>query len=120
MAGSDRRHFPRQHEQVGIQVLLIPSDGKERKNSSDQIHAKICNRSQEGLCLEIDRALRPGGSVSIKMEKPGECHPGRAYCLQDGLVVWCKEIDIETSRFGVGLKILRKVVQADVLTSRLR
>jgi hypothetical protein len=34
--------------------------------------------------------------------------------------VWCKEIDIETSRFGVGLKILRKVVQADVLTSRLR
>ena len=40
--------------------------------------------------------------------------------MRDGQVIWCNEIDDSISRFGIGVKILRKVVQANVLTSRFR
>jgi hypothetical protein len=40
--------------------------------------------------------------------------------MRDAQVIWCKKLHDKTRRFGVGVKILRRVVQADVLTSRFR
>ena len=119
MAESDRRHFPRQNEETAIQILLAPGHSNDRKDTSyDLLSAKLCNQSEEGLYIEIDHTLRPGSTLSIKMASAVADHPEDAYAMYDGRVIWCKKVDEKTSRFGGGVKIVRKVVRADVLTSR--
>ena len=119
MAESDRRRFPRQDEETAIQVLLAPDHSNGRKDTSyDLLPAKLCNQSEEGLYIEIEHTLRPGSTLSIKIASTPEAHPEDAYSMYDGRVIWCKKVDEKTSRFGGGIKIVRKVVRADVLTSR--
>ena len=118
MTESDRRHFPRQNEETAIQVLLAPGHSNGGKDSYDLLPAKLLNQSEEGLYIEIDHTLRPGSTLSIKMTSPVEDHPEDAYYMYDGRVVWCKKVDEKTPRFGGGVKIVRKVVRADVLSSR--
>jgi hypothetical protein len=119
MAESDRRHFPRQNEETAIQVLLAPGHSNGREDTSyDLLPAKLCNQSEEGLYIEIDHTLRPGSTLSIKIASPAGGHPEDAYSMYDGRVIWCKKVNGKTSRFGGGVKIVRKVVRADVLTSR--
>jgi hypothetical protein len=120
MTETNRRGFPRQDEEATIQVLITPEYSKDRKHGCDLIPVKMFNHSAEGLCIEIDHALHPGSNVSLKMVSPEEDHPEDAHYICDGLVIWCKKVNGETSRFGVGIKILRRVVQADVLTSRFK
>ena len=116
----DRRHSPRKRKEAAINVLLIPNNLKDRKDSFDLIPAIVVNQSDNGLYIEIDRALRPGSSVRIKMVSPEGCHPEEAYYVRDGQVIWCEKVDVTTSRFGVGVKILQKVIQTHVLTSRFK
>ena len=118
MDETNRRHSPRQNEDTNIQVLLVPDDSRSSKGHCDPIPVRIGNQSQEGLYIETDLALKPGSNVSIKMVSPDGDHPENAYYMRDGQVVWCKKFHHRISRFGVGIKILRRVVQADVLTSR--
>ena len=119
MAESDRRHFPRQNEETAIQVLLAPDHTNGRKDTSyDLLPAKLCNQSEEGFYIEIDHSLQVGSTLSIKMTSAVADHPEDAYYMYDGLVRWCTKLDEKTSRFGGGVKIVRKVVRADVLTSR--
>lgn len=120
MAESNQRHYPRHSEETAIQVYLAPDYFQGRYDRCELMPAKICNQSEEGLNIEIDRALQPGSNVNIKIVESEGVRPGNAYYGRDGLVVWCKKVDGETPRFGVGIKILRKVVQSDVLTSRFR
>lgn len=115
---SNRRHFPRQNTEGTIKVLLLPDDIETREDSCSLIPVQLYNQSKEGLYVEIDRALQPGLNVRIKMVAPEEHHPEEAYYLRDGRVIWCRKVDEESSRFGIGIKILRKVVRAPVLTSR--
>lgn len=115
MAESNRRHHPRKNEEATIQILIAPDESKK----SDCIPVKMFNQSENGLYLEIDRALEPGSNISIKMVAPEGDHPEDAYYMHDGRVVWCQSVNDEASRFGVGVQILRKVVRAEVLTSRL-
>jgi PilZ domain len=119
MAITNRRNFPRQNEKATIQVLMTSdyfADPKDRRNF---VPVKMYNQSKDGLYIEIDRALQPGSNVSIKMVAPEKDHPENAYFMHDGRVIWCKKVDDETSRFGVGVKKLSKVVRAEVLTSGL-
>ena len=119
MTESDRRRFPRQKEEIAIQVLLTQPDSNGRKGAHyDLIPAKLCNQSEEGLYIEIAHTLRPGSTLSIKMVSAAEDHPEDAYSMYDGRVIWCKKTNGKTSHFGSGVKIVRKVVRADVLTSR--
>ena len=119
MAITDRRHFPRQNEKATIQVLMTSDYFENSKDRHDFIPVKMYNQSEDGLYIEIDCALQPGSNVSIKMVAPERDHPEAAYFMHDGRVIWCKKVDEKTSRFGVGVKILTKVVRAEVLTSRL-
>ena len=119
MAESNRRHFLRQKEEATIQVLITTHYSNGRKDRFDSIPAKMYNQSEDGLYIEIDRALQPGSSVSIKMVAPEEDHPEDAYFIHNTRVVWCEKVDNETSRFGIGVKIFRSIVQAEVMTSRL-
>jgi hypothetical protein len=120
MGAPNRRLSPRQGAQETIEVLLIPRGAEIDRKNIDLIPGKICNQSRDGLYMETDRTLEPGSNVSIKMVSPEADHPANAYYMRDGQVIWCKKIDDRISRFGVGVKILRKVVQADVLTSHFR
>ena len=118
MAKTERRHFPRHHEKATIQILATPGDSKDGEKACDLIPARLYNQSDEGLYFETDRDLEPGSNVSIRMSAPLEQHPEDPYFVCDGLVIWSKKVDGKISRFGIGAKILRKVVQADVLNSR--
>lgn len=120
MTETNRRGFPRQDGEATIQVLITLEDSKDWKDGCDLIPVTMYNQSTGGLCIEIDRALHPGSNVSLKMVSPEEDHPEDAHYIFDGRVIWCKKVNGETSRFGVGIKILRRVVQADVLTSRFK
>ncbi len=118
MAKTERRHFPRHHEKATIQILAISEESKDGEKGYDLIPASLYNQSNEGLYFEIDRDLEPGSNVSIRMSAPLEQHPADPYFVCDGLIIWSKKVDSKISRFGVGARILRKVVQADVLNSR--
>jgi hypothetical protein len=118
MAESDRRHFPRQNKDAALQVLLAPDPAKGRKGSYDLLQARLRNQSEEGLCIEINHSLQPGSILSIKMKTPAEAHSEDAYYMYDGRVIWCKKIDEKTRRYGGGVQLIRKVVRADILTSR--
>ena len=118
MAESDRRLFPRKYGETAIQVLLAPEHSNGSKDKYDLLPAKLCNQSEEGLYIEIDHTLQPGSTLSIKLASLLENHPEDAYSMYDGRVIWCKKIDEKTSRFGGGVKIVRKVVRADILTTR--
>ena len=119
MTESDRRRFPRQKKETAIQVLLAPGHSNHHKDIRyNLLPAKLCNQSEEGLYIEVAHTLRPGSTLSIKMVAPPEDHPGDAYSMYDGRVIWCKKTNGKTSHFGSGVKIVRKVVRADVLTSR--
>ena len=120
MTANNRRHFPRQDQETTVQVILPPDLSPGGKNSCELIPAKLCNQSREGLCIQIDRTLAPESNINIKIVATEEPQPNDVYYMLEGRVVWCKNIDDETSRFGIGVKLLRKVVRADVLTSRFR
>ena len=118
MAESDRRQFPRQSKETAIQILLAPEHSNGRKKSYDLLPAKLRNQSEEGLYIEVDHTLQPGSTLTIKMAAPAQDHPEDVYYNYDGRVVWCKKIDEKAARFGGGIKITRKVIRADILTSR--
>jgi Tfp pilus assembly protein PilZ len=114
----DRRHFPRKNAEGTIKILPIPDDIETREESCSLIPVHMYDQSEGGIYVEIDRALQPGLNIRIKMVAPEKNHPEEAYYLRDGRVVWCKKVEEESHLFGVGIKILRKVVRAPVLTSR--
>ena len=118
MAESDRRHYPRQIKDAAIQVLLAPDPAKSHRDIYDLLPARLRNQSEEGLCIEIDHSLQPGSILSIKMTTAAEAHSEDAYYMYDGRVIWCKKIDKKARRYGGGVQLIRKVVRADILTSR--
>jgi hypothetical protein len=120
MAESNRRHFPRHKAEDSLEVLLIPDDLIGSKDSYDLIPAKMVNQNKNGFYIEIDRELQTGSNVRIKMVSPEGYHPEEAHYMRDGRVMRCEKVADTNSRFGVGIKILRKVIQARVLTSRFR
>ena len=120
MAESNRRHFPRLKAEDTLEILLIPDDFEGHKDSYNLIPAKLVNQSDNGFYINIDRELQPGSNVRIKMISPNGYHPEEAHYMRDGRVMRCEKVYDGTARFGIGINILRKVIQARVLTSRFR
>ena len=120
MPESNRRYYPRQNAHDTIQVLLIQDDFEGHKDTSNLIPVKMVNQSDNGLYIEIDRPLMPGSNLRIDMVSPEGYHPEEAHYRRDGRVIWCEKVDDATPRFGVGIKILRKIIQARILTSRFK
>ena len=119
MVESNRRLFPRKNTVVSIQVLVVPENPRNREKNIEIIPAKMANQSQEGLYLETDRALQPGSNVALRINGSEVIPPSdNAYRIHDGRIIWCHKIDDDPPRFGIGIKILRRAVQADIITSR--
>ena len=119
MAIKNRRRFPRQNKEAEIQVLIPPDHPQDPGNQRNLVPGKMSNQSPTGIYIEIDRSVKPGSNVSIKMIEPEKDSPENAYFMYDGQVQWCKEVDDKPSCFGVGVQIHSKVVRAEVLSSRL-
>jgi len=116
----DRRNSPRQKKEATIQVVLLLQDSKSRLGRKHIIPGKLCNQSDEGLYIEIDCTHLPGSNVRIKMASPEGYHPEEAYYILDGRVMRCEKVNDATSRFGLGIQILRKVIETHILTSRFK
>ena len=120
MAKSNRRHFPRENLEDTIQVLLIQDDFEGPEDSGDLIPAKMLNQSDNGMYIEVDRDLPPGARLRIKKILQEESCFEEACYIRDGLVIHREELDKAASHFGLGVKILRTVIQGNILTSRFR
>lgn len=119
MSEFNRRRFPRENTEDPIQVILIPDNFEGPEDSGDQIQAKMVNQSDNGLFLAIDRDLAPGAMVRIKkILKEDTCFEEVCY-IRDGQVIRCEVLNDAGSHFGIGVKILRKVIQGHILTSHL-
>jgi hypothetical protein len=103
MVEPNRRHFPRQNAADTLQVLLIPDDFEGRKDSCDLIPAKMVDQSDNGLYIEINRALMPGSNVRIKIVSPKGYHPEKAHYMRNGRVLRCEKIADATSRLGISI-----------------
>ena len=114
----DRRLAARQTKDLPIWVILSIDDAQSGRVKNHMIPGKICNQSEDGLGIEIDRCLPPGSNVRIKIASKPQSALAELYYIRDGLVRWCERLAAPSGRFGAGIKILRKVVQAPVLTSR--
>ena len=116
--GNNRRHYPRQNMEIPIQVLFVPESLRDELDRDSGISAKICNQSHDGFYIETDRVLEPGSIIRIKMTSPeNDCSTTACY-IHDCRVVWHEKFNEILSRFGIGVKILRQNVQANVLSSR--
>ena len=118
MDTNDRRHSPRQERRVSIQVSLISDLASGQKENCQPVPARIVNQSAGGLYIWIDRALMAGANVSIVMLSPAGYQPGEACTMYDGLVLRCENLHDAAFRFGIGIKILRKLVCAPIRSRR--
>ena len=119
MFETDRRHFSRRNTDVAIEILIAAPGPKDNENNCHAFAANMVNQSEEGLCIETDRALQLGSNVTVKMNGTQvRLQSKDAYYMHDGQIIWCQKVDDEPPRFAIGVKILRKFVQADILTSR--
>ena len=118
MAEVNRHHFTRENSEDILQVLPIPGDFKHNRDDCGFIQGKVINQSDNGLYIEMDRDLQPGSNVRIKMASPEENCFDEIYHIRDGRVIWCEKIDRTTFRFRIGIKILRKTIQARILSNR--
>jgi len=115
---TNRRHFPRQKGDTSIQVLFAQENLRDEIDRYSGIAAKIGNQSQDGLYIETDHALSAGSIIRLKIASPENDHPANVCYVHDCQVVWHKKIHDKIPRFGIGVRILRRNVQADVMTSR--
>ena len=115
---TNRRHHPRQKMDTSIQVLFAPCDLRDEQDHYGGISAKIGNQSLDGFYIETDRDLATGSTIRIKMVSPENNHPTNVCYVHDCQVVWHRKFHGRIPRFGIGVRILRQNVQANVLTSR--
>lgn len=118
MSELHRRHSSRHLQDVTIQIILTPEYPNGHDHRDDTFVARMRNQSEDGLYIEMERALQPGWNISIKMTAPNEGHPGGIYQMYAGRVIWCKSVADKAACFGIGIKTLRKAVQAEVMSSR--
>lgn len=115
---TDRRHYSRQNKETPIQVLFAPGSLRDELDRNSGIFAKVCNQSHDGLYIETDRVLEPGSTIRIKMVSQENGRSTNTCYVHDCQVVWHAEFRDRISRFGIGVRILRQNVQANVLSSR--
>jgi len=114
MNKNDRRNSPRQKKEALIQFVPLLHGSKSRRGGNHIIPGKMYNQSDEGLYIEIDCAHMPGSNVRIRIVSPEGYHPEKAYYIIDGRVIRCDKVNDEKSRFGLGIQILRKTIEAHI------
>ena len=118
MVAIDRRRSPRLKQDASIQVYFTPEDLDDHHLDYKRIPAKIGNLSKEGLYFETDHDVAAGSLIQIRMVSPENNDATDVCYVEDCQVVWHTKLHDQTPLFGIGVKILRRNVQANILTSR--
>jgi hypothetical protein len=118
MTPSNRRCFPRETMDSVICVSLVAENFDSPQGEGDNFAATMVNQSDNGLMIEIDRYLEPGSNVRIKMSFATPAAQNTSIFVRDGRVMWCRRAEGANFKFAAGIKILRKVVQGNIRTSR--
>jgi hypothetical protein len=101
-------------------ILRDRDAGTFGSESPDRIPGRIVNAGQQGVYTESSQALEPGTRVSIEMVPPGMDTRETAYKVRRGKVIWCRQLESSREcRYGAGIEILEKVVQAEIPVSSL-
>lgn len=114
MVDVEKRRYARQDREAVIQLLIWPDDHRERGKDDTFIPVRMANLSEDGVYIEMERALPAGSAVSLKMSAPDDTLAGDAYYMNHGRVKWCRPLQGSKGRYGIGVKIVEQVVQADV------
>ena len=120
MTGLNRRNCFREDTQDAIQFSLIRNNFEHPADGQKLIPGKMMNKSDNGLHIETDCYLNPGQNIRIQLTPQPDRSLGEAYYIHDGMIVWCEKIDGPSTRYGVGIRIIRRFIRAPVLTSRFR
>jgi hypothetical protein len=74
------------------------------------------------MCNVFDQLILKivGLNVRIRIASPEGYHPEKAYYIIDGRVVRCEKVNDEKSRFGLGIQILHKTIEAHIQESRFK
>ena len=118
MKQSNRRCLSREAMNSVARVFLVAENFDSPQSEGDNFAAKMVNQSDSGLMIEIDRYLEPGSNVRIKMAFASPRGSEPVYYVRDGRVRWCRRTEGTHFKFAAGIKILRKVVQGHIRTSR--
>ncbi len=118
MTQSNRRYLPREAMDSLIRVFPVTENFDSPQIEGHNFAAKMVNQSDNGLMIEIDRYLEPGSNVRIKMSLRTPRGSEPVYFVRDGRVRWCRRTEGTNFKFAAGIKILRKVVQGHIRTSR--
>jgi|GEM_PF-814594 len=103
-----------------VRIFTDPAAGAAASNSAEPVDGRIVNAGEQGVCVESSRALDPGTTVSLEMEIPDGALRENVSRIHRGKVIWCRSLQTGRGmRFGVGIEILEKVVQAKIPASSL-
>lgn len=103
-----------------VRIFTDPETGTVGAESSEPIAGRIVNAGHQGVCVESSQALDPGTAVSLEMEIPDGALRETVSRIHRGKVIWCRSLDTDRGRrFGAGIEILEKVVQAKIPVTSL-
>lgn len=98
-----------------VRISVDPEEGTAGGEPAEQVPGRIVNTGEQGVCLESDHALEPGTNVSIEMVTPAEAVRETVSRIHRGKVIWCRSLETARGRrFGAGIEIVEKVMQAKI------
>ena len=102
---------------LGTQTVCIHRiQGTESRNADFDCDFNPLKNNNRDRWIDIASArLQDVGLPAIDLILVGD-----TYYVRDGRVVWCEMAASSHSRFKAGIKILRKVIQGNIATSRFR
>ena len=103
-----------------VRISTDPEAGTTGADSSEPITGRIVNAGEKGVCVESSLSLDPGTAVSLEMVMPDGAHRESVSRIHRGKVIWCRVLDNgRDRRYGAGIEILEKVVQARIPVTSL-
>jgi hypothetical protein len=73
------------------------------------------NAGLQGVCIESAQSFEPGTRISIEMVPPDKGPQESVSRLRRGKVIWCQPVASGRDvRYGAGVEIFERVVQAEI------
>ena len=106
-----------------IELQVSFADTPPTEIQLDQTQFKTLQHTRKEIRFEIDRALAPNATISIKMAKrsPEKKPAGDVYKVHRGRIRYCNEIKSSLNpRYEICVQILESVIQTEIRSSHLK
>lgn len=98
-----------------VRISMDPKAGTSESEPSEPFPGRIVNAGEQGVCVETGLALEPGTTVSIEIAAPDGALRETVSRIHRGKVIWCRSRETgRGKRFGAGIEIAEKVMQAKI------